>query len=176
VPLYAVIGVAVAALVIVIPAYWGTKAGVPWAYEAITGICTIGLYLAYIIPVFLRLRQGDRFQPGPWNLGRHFRWINIGAIFFVVVVVAALDIPRVPAGVPWNSDFKVSAINYAPLVLLVGVLVAIWWQLDAKNKYTGPVRTIDTDELGHVLEEREPPAATPPAEGPPPVPPPRAPA
>jgi hypothetical protein len=46
----------------------------------------------------------------------------------------------------------VTAVNYSGLVLLVGVIVAIWWQLDAKNKYTGPVRTIDTDELGHVIE------------------------
>jgi amino acid transporter len=174
VPLYAVIAVSVAALIIVIPAYWGTKAGVPWAYEAITAICTIGLYLAYIIPVFLRLRQGNRFQPGPWNLGRHFRWINIGAIAFVVVVVVSLDLPRVPEGVPWNSGFKASAFNYAPLVLLVGVIVGIWWVISAKNKYTGPVRTIDTDELGHVLAEEPAPSAAPP--GSPPLEPPPTPA
>src|SRR5438105_1464228 len=174
VPLYAVIAVSVAALIIVIPAYWGTKSGVPWAYEAITAICTIGLYLAYIIPVFLRLRQGNRFQAGPWNLGRHFRCTNIGAIAFVVVVVLSLDLPRVPAGVPWNSEFKASAINYSPLVLLVGVLVGIWWLVSAKNKYTGPVRTIDTDELGHVLAEEPAPSAAPP--GPPPLPPPPTPA
>ena len=27
----------------------------------------------------------DRFEPGPWNLGRHYRWINSGAVFFGVV-------------------------------------------------------------------------------------------
>jgi amino acid transporter len=174
VPLYAVIAVSVAALIIVIPAYWGSKAGVPWAYEAITAICTIGLYLAYIIPVFLRLRQGNRFQAGPWNLGRHFRWINIGAIAFVVVVVLSLDLPRVPEGVPWNSSFKASAINYSPLVLLVGVIVGIWWLISAKNKYSGPVRTIDTDELGHVLAEEPAPSAAP--TGSPPLEPPPTPA
>jgi amino acid transporter len=151
VPLYAVLAVSIAALIITIPAYWGSK-GIPWAYFAITAICTVGLYLAYIIPVFLRLRHGDKFQAGAWTLGRRYKWVNIGAIVFVVLVVYALDIPTVPAGVPWNHGFAFKYVNYSPLVLLVGVVVAIWWQLSAKNRYTGPVRTIDTDELGHVVE------------------------
>jgi amino acid transporter len=143
VPLYAVIAVSVAALIITIPAYWGNKVGVPWAYFAITAICTVGLYIAYIIPVYLRLRKGDDFQPGPWTLGRHYKWINIGAIAFVILVIYSLDIPIVPGGVPWHSGFDWTSVNYSPLVLIVGVLVAIWWVVDAKKKYTGPVRTID---------------------------------
>ncbi len=147
VPLYAVLAVSVASLLITIPAYWGNKVGVPWAYFAITAICTVGLYLAYIIPVYLRLRQGDRFQPGPWSLGRHYRWINAGAIAFVVLVVFSLDIPLVPAGVPWKHGFDWTAVNYSPLVLVVGLVVGIWWQISAKNRYTGPVRTIDEVEF-----------------------------
>jgi amino acid transporter len=143
VPLYAVIAVSVASLIITIPAYWGNKVGVPWAYFAITSICTVGLYLAYIIPVYLRLRAGSRFEPGPWTLGRHYKWINIGAIVFVALVVYALDIPIVPGGVPWNDAFDWTAVNYSPLVLIVGALVGIWWFIDAKNRYKGPVRTID---------------------------------
>jgi amino acid transporter len=158
VPLYAVLAVAVAALIITIPAYFGNKKGVPWAYVAVTAICTIGLYLAYIIPVFLRVRQGSKFQVGPWNLGRHYKWINIGAIAFVVLVLYALDIPTVPTGVPWNKGFDLTTVNYSPLVLALGVVVAIWWLVSAKNRYKGPVRTIDTDELGHVVE---PPPDTP---------------
>jgi amino acid transporter len=168
VPLYAVIAVSVAALIITIPAYWGTKTGVPWAYFAITAICTVGLYLAYIIPVYLRLRQGDRFQPGPWTLGRRYKWVNIGAIAFVVLVVVSLDIPTSHAGVPWNSDFKWTAFNYSPLVLLVGIIVGIWWQISAKNKYTGPVRTIDEEEFGAIAGE--PAAPAPPPAAPPPAP------
>ena len=29
----------------------------------------IGLYIAYVIPTFLRLRRGHRFERGPWHLG-----------------------------------------------------------------------------------------------------------
>src|SRR6266702_3248272 len=87
VPMFAVLASSVAALIITIPAYFGNKVGFPWAYFAITAICTVGLYLAYIIPVFLRLRMGDRFQAGPWTHGRHYKWVNTGAIVFVLLVV-----------------------------------------------------------------------------------------
>ena len=154
VPLYAVLAVSVASLIITIPAYFGTKTGVPWAYFAITAICTVGLYLAYIIPVYLRLRAGDKFQPGPWTLGRHYKWINIGAMAFVVLVVYSLDGPTSTAGAPWDSGFTWTAFNYSPLVLVVALVVGIWWWTDAKNHYHGPVRTIDDVEF-------ESPAATP---------------
>src|SRR5207237_2754336 len=45
VPVYAVIAVSVASLIISIPALWSTKAAptFPWAFFAIVGICTVGL-------------------------------------------------------------------------------------------------------------------------------------
>ena len=161
VPLYAVIAVSIFSLIITIPAIFGNAAGVPWAYFAITSICTVGLYLAYIIPVYLRLRVGDGFQPGPWTLGRHYKWINAGAIVFVALVVYSLDIPIVPAGVPWNDSFDWTAVNYSPLVLVVGVLVGIWWLVDAKKRYHGPVRTIDEAPMEAVGEPPQHAAPTP---------------
>jgi amino acid transporter len=158
VPVYAVLAVSIASLIITVPAYFGNHKGVAWAYAAITSICTVGLYLAYIIPVYLRLRQGDKFTAGPWTLGHRYKWINIGAIAFVVLVVFALDIPFTFTGVPWNDGFDWTSVNYSPLVLLVGVIVAIWWQLGAKNRYKGPVRTIDEAEF---TSATEPPPASP---------------
>src|SRR3954464_5804102 len=64
VPVYAVIAVSVAATIILIPAYWGNSVGVAWAYGALTGICTVGLYIAYILPVYLRGRLDHRIHPG----------------------------------------------------------------------------------------------------------------
>ena len=159
VPLYAVLAVSLASLIITIPAYFGTKAGVPWAYFAITAICTVGLYLAYIIPVYLRLRHGDKFEAGPWTLGRHYKWVNIGAIAFVVLVVYSLDGPTTVTGAPWNNGFTWTAFNYSPLVLLVGLIVGIWWWVDAKNKYKGPVRTIDDIPLDPGVEPPETPGS-----------------
>ena len=42
------------------------------AYLAVTSIAVIGLYIAYVVPVFLRRLSPD-FRPGPWNLGRWSR-------------------------------------------------------------------------------------------------------
>jgi len=160
VPLYAVLAVSIASLIITIPAYFGSKTGVPWAYFAITGICTVGLYLAYIIPVYLRLRQGDKFKPGPWTLGRHYKWVNIGAIAFVVLVVYSLDGPISATGAPWNSGFTWTAFNYSILVLVLGLVVGIWWWVSAKNRYHGPVRTIDDAEFAAIQPPRETPDAS----------------
>ncbi len=157
VPLYAVLAVSFFALLITIPAYFGNKQGVPWAYFAITAICTVGLYLAYIIPVYLRLRIGSTFSAGVWTLGRKYKWVNIGAIAFVVLVVYALDGPTTAVGAPWNTGFTWTAFNYSPLVLLIGLIVGIWWWLGAKNRYHGPVRTIDDAEFDAI----QPPTATP---------------
>ena len=53
------------AFVLGLPYLWNTT-----AYAAVTSIAVIGLYIAYVLPTFLRLRQGDDFQRGPWHLGR----------------------------------------------------------------------------------------------------------
>ena len=149
VPLYAVIAVSVFAAIITIPAFWSTDAApfFPWAFFAVVGICTVGLYLAYIIPVYLRLRAGDSFQVGPWNLGRNYRWINTVAIIWVAITVIVFILPFGPAGVPWFDEWDAPAANYTPLVFVVFLIVAIWWAVSAKNRYTGPVRTLEEDEV-----------------------------
>ncbi len=146
VPFNAVIAVAVFALIIAIPAFFG-KNDIPFAFFAITGICTVGLYLAYIIPVYLRLRQGDNFEPGPWNLGRRYRLVNILAIAFVILVVFALDLPYTPAGLPWNDDFDASLVNYTPLAIVVPLFFGVWYLISAKDHYEGPIRTLEEDEV-----------------------------
>jgi amino acid transporter len=144
VPTYAVIAVSVFALIITIPALWGSK-DIPFAFFAITGICTVGLYLAYILPVYLRLRAGDAFEAGPWTLGRRYRLVNILAILFVILVVFSLNLPYTPAGLPWNSDFDSTVVNYTPLAIAIPLVFGIWYLISAKNKYQGPVRTLEED-------------------------------
>jgi amino acid transporter len=146
VPFNAVIAVSVFSLIISIPALFG-KNDVPFAFYALTGICTVGLYLAYIIPVFLRLRAGDSFQTGPWNLGSRYKIVNILAIAFVVLVVYALDLPYTPAGLPWNNDFDASLVNYTPLAILLPLIFGVWYLVSAKDHYKGPVRTLEEDEI-----------------------------
>ncbi len=144
VPFNAVIAVSLFSLLISIPALFG-KNNVPFAFFALTGITTVGLYIAYILPVYLRLRAGDSFEPGPWNLGRRYRMVNLLAIVFVLLVVFAVDLPYTPAGLPWEDGFDASLVNYSPFAILIPLIFGVWYLISAKNKYQGPVRTLEED-------------------------------
>ena len=144
VPFNAVIAVSVASLVISIPALFG-KNDIPFAFFALTGICTVGLYLAYILPVYLRVRRGDAFESGPWNLGRRYRIVNWLAIIFVIVVVYSLNLPYDPSGLPWNDKFDAANVNYTPFAIVLPLIFGVWYLISAKNKYQGPVRTLEED-------------------------------
>ncbi|MCD6015223.1 MAG: amino acid permease [Solirubrobacterales bacterium] len=146
VPFNAVIAVSVASLVIAIPALFG-KNDIPFAFFALTGICTVGLYLAYILPVYLRLRRGDAFEPGPWNLGSRYRIVNALAIIFVIVVVYSLNLPYDPSGLPWNDGFDAANVNYTPFAIVLPLIFGIWYLVSAKDRYQGPVRTLEEDEV-----------------------------
>ena len=146
VPFNAVIAVSVASLVIAIPALFG-KNDIPFAFFALTGICTVGLYLAYIIPVYLRLRKGDDFETGPWNLGSRYRVVNILAIIFVIVVVYSLNLPYDPTGLPWNDGFEVANVNYTPFAIVLPLIFGVWYLISAKDRYQGPIRTLEEDEV-----------------------------
>jgi amino acid transporter len=133
----------------------------PVAFFAATAIGTVGLYIAYVAPVYLRWRAGDSFQARSWTLGQKYRWINPIAVVFVIFMVIILSLPAYSAGVPWESDFDWSLFNYTPLVVgLVGIGAGLAWVLGAKNTYKGPVRTIEFDE-GLGIKEEPPPAGGP---------------
>ena len=155
-PTWAVVFVAVFALIITIPAYKGNHAGLPVAFLAVTSISVIGLYIAYTIPVFLRWRMGDEFQTGPWTLGRNYKWINLVAIIWVALCVIIFCLPFTPAAVPFSSTFSWSAVNYAPLVT-IGVILAvtIWYLVSARHTFKGPVRTVDLPEDQRLAAEPE---------------------
>jgi amino acid transporter len=146
VPFNAVIAVSVASLVIAIPALFG-KNDIPFAFFALTGICTVGLYLAYILPVILRLRAGDRFRQGEWNLGRRYKVVNVLAIIFVVLVVISLELPYSPTGLPWNDGFDAANVNYTPFAIILPLIFGVWYLVSAKNRYQGPIRTLEEDEV-----------------------------
>jgi amino acid transporter len=146
VPAWSVIAMSVAALIITLPALVGDENNFTYAFAAVVSITVIGLYIAYVIPVFLRWRMGDSFKPGPWNLGRKYKWINPAAIIWVIICVIIFSLPQTPAGVPWNDEFDWKYVNYAPLtVLAVLAITGIWWLVDARKRFVGPVREVDAE-------------------------------
>ena len=68
-----------------------------------TGICVIGLYISYAIPIYLRLTNPD-FQVGPWNLKGYHKlvgwtslvWIGVdhGAVLRPAVLAVLADLGR----------------------------------------------------------------------------------
>ena len=89
--------------------------------------------------MYLRWRQGENFVRGPWTLGSKYKWINPIACVWVALCVIIFCLPFSPEGVPWESSFNWSAVNYAPLVT-IGVMlgVTIWYAVSAKQELQGP--------------------------------------
>jgi amino acid transporter len=158
-PVWAIILGATAGGVLTLPALYKAPNNVPVAFYAVVSVAVIGLYLAFLIPIFLRLRMGDRFQPGPWTLGRKYKVLGWIAVIEIAVISVYFILPFSPAGVPFSKDFDWKAFNYAPLAVgAVLVLVALWWFLSA-NKHFGLRRTIDEpDVAGHKTAREEAPA------------------
>ncbi len=148
IPFNAVIAVATLALIITVPALKGNKEGLTVAFTAVVSIGVIGLYICWAIPIFLRLRAGDKFEPGPWNLGSKYRWMApVALLEILVVVVVYFSLPFSPSGVPWSSDFDWSLFNYTPVVTGgLAVVIGLWWVLGARRWFTGPRQTIQEDE------------------------------
>ena len=108
-----------------------------------------------MIPVYLRWRKGDSWEPGPWNLGKKYKWVNPIAVVWVAISVVIFSLPFTPAAVPWNDEFEWSAVNYAPITVIVVLgAVGIWWLVSARHKFTGPVRNIEFDDTGRVVAEK----------------------
>ena len=138
VPVAAVLGSVALAALITLPALKGSGAGVPVAFLAVVSIAVVALYIAYVIPVFLRWRAGDRFEPGSWNLGQKYRWMNVIAFTWVALCVVIFSLPFTPAAVPFNDEFDWTAVNYSP-IMVGGLFIAVglWWLLGAKNTLQG---------------------------------------
>src|SRR6202030_1784623 len=148
-PTWAVLVVVLWAIIITIPAYLPNSAGYPVAFFAVTSVSVIGLYIAYTIPVYLRWRMHDQFQPGPWTLGNKYKWMNLIAIGWVAICVVVFSLPFTPGGVPWRTGFNWNSVNYAPLIVIaVMVSVTVWYFGWANKTFKGPVRTIELTSDG----------------------------
>jgi amino acid transporter len=135
---------AVAAFILGLPYLYS-----PVAYAAVTSIAVIGLYVAYIAPVFLRLRAGSRFKEGPWTLGRWSRPIGIVGTVWVVFICVLFLLPQA-------LPISINTFNYTPVVFLVVLGGAgIWYAVSAKNWFKGPKVQGSADELRAIEEALE---------------------
>ena len=133
---------AVGALILGLPYLWNSA-----AYAAVTSIATIGLYIAYVSPTYLRLRQGEGFRRGPWHLGRWSYPIGIVAVIWVVFITILFMLPTAsPVG--WSN------FNYTIVAVLVVIgFAGIYWLVSAKNWFTGPKVQGSPEELAAIEQE-----------------------
>ncbi|MFN8631913.1 MAG: amino acid permease [Chloroflexota bacterium] len=141
---------AIGAFILGLPYLWS-----PVAYFAITSIAVIGLYVAYVAPVFLRVRAGDKFQAGPWTLGKWGRPVGIIATIWVAFIFVLFMLPQYlpqfdDKGITWAD------INFTPIVFLV-VLggASIWYFASAKNWFKGPKVQGTAEELAAIERDLE---------------------
>jgi amino acid permease (GABA permease) len=133
---------AVGALILGLPYLWNSA-----AYAAVTSIAVIGLYIAYVIPTFLRLRQGASFQRGPWHLGRWSYPIGIIAVIWVVFITILFMLPV-------DSPITVDNFNYTVVAVVVVLgFATIYWLVSAKNWFTGPKVQGSAAELAAIEQE-----------------------
>jgi len=132
------------AFVLGLPYLWNVT-----AYAAVTSIAVIGLYIAYVLPTFLRLRQGDSFDRGPWHLGRWSRPIGIIAVVWVAFITVLFMLPQV-------SPVTAETFNYTPIAVLVVLgFAGIWWLVSARRWFTGPKVQGSPEELAAAERELE---------------------
>jgi amino acid permease (GABA permease) len=134
---------AVGAFILGLPYLWS-----PVAYAAVTSIAVIGLYIAYGLPILLRLLAGEKFQRGPWHLGPWsyvVGWIAVIWIAFIAILFV------LPQAAPGNT---LTTFNYASVaVAVVLVYAGGYWFLSAKNWFKGPKVQGTAEELAKIEAE-----------------------
>ena len=133
---------AVFAFVLGLPYLWNYT-----AYAAVTSIAVIGLYIAYVMPTFLRLRRGEQFQRGPWHLGRWSYVIGWTAVVWVVIIFFLFMLPQF-------GPIGYATFNYACIAVAVVIGYAgLTWMLSARKWFKGPKVQGSAEELAAIERE-----------------------
>jgi amino acid transporter len=99
-------------------------------YAVVTSLSVIGLYVSYIIPVYLAWRtRGSAMElvRGPWHLGRFGSPINIIAMVWVLFITMILALP---------DDVRAGKTIAGLTLALV-----VWYLLAERHRFRGPAWT-----------------------------------
>ncbi|KXT10908.1 hypothetical protein AC579_3482 [Pseudocercospora musae] len=116
---------------------------------AIFSIGACAAFVAFTTPIFIRVFfVGNRFRPGPWNLGRFSIPIGTIASGFVALMVPILCLPSTtgsnltPDGMNWTA-----VVYGGPMIL-----VMIWWVVSARKWFKGP--KVNLEHLMHAGDDQ----------------------
>jgi uncharacterized membrane protein len=102
-----------------------------------------------VIPTLLRRLAGDRFQAGPWSLGKWSPLVGWIGVVWVVIITVLFVLPEVS---PVTKD----TFNYAPVAVGVVVLYAGgYWLLSARKWFKGLRAQGDEAELEAIEAQLE---------------------
>jgi len=156
VPIFTVGAIVVLAFLTPLPALWWGYVG----YAASTAVAVIGLYIAFVLPIILRLRAGESFERGAWHLGKHYKWIDWLAILWIFFICIVFLLPAYQGGIPFKSNFDWNLLNYTPLpVFGAFLLFGGWYLLSGRKWFKGPIRQGDEAELAQIEAGFESPGA-----------------
>lgn len=121
------------------------------AIGALFSIGAIAQFVAFAIPISIRVFfVGNRFRKGPWHLGPYGPYIGGFGVSFVLLMVPILCLPSVTKG-----DLTPDLMNWTCLVYGAPMLaVMIWWVVDARRWFTGPVVNVE-HAIHHIEQEPE---------------------
>jgi amino acid transporter len=143
------LGVTLSAIVGLLSIY--QKAGYSTAFFALTGICVIGLYIAYAIPIYLRLTNPD-FKPGPWNLKGHHKIVGWASLIWIGFITILFFSPLFwPFWTPFGETvfnegtpdeyvvYHQNNFNFTgPLIILSVLAIWAYWQFSGRKWFSGP--------------------------------------
>ncbi|XP_041011003.1 amino-acid permease BAT1 homolog isoform X2 [Juglans microcarpa x Juglans regia] len=116
-----------------------TSLGSLVAFQAMVSIATIGLYIAYALPIFFRVTLARKsFIPGPFNLGRYGIIVGWVAVLWVVTISVLFSLP---VAYPITNE----TLNYTPVAVgCLFVLTVSSWIFSARHWFRGPITNVDT--------------------------------
>ncbi|XP_034926520.1 amino-acid permease BAT1 [Populus alba] len=116
-----------------------TYLGSEVAFQAMVSIATIGLYIAYALPIFFRVTLARKsFIPGPFNLGRYGVLVGWIAVLWVATISILFSLP---VTYPITNE----TLNYTP-VAVGGLLILTIssWILWARHWFKGPITNVES--------------------------------
>ncbi|KAI4112401.1 MAG: hypothetical protein LQ345_006449 [Seirophora villosa] len=127
--------------------------GGPLAAGALFSIGAIAAFVAFTIPIAIRVFfVGNRFRPGPWDLGQFSTPIGTLACAFVLLMVPLLMLPSVT-----GSGLDAAGMNWTCLVYGGPMtFILIWWFRSAREWFKGPKVNIEhrlLDDAAAALDE-----------------------
>ncbi len=107
------------------------------AYVTITSLCTICLYISYILPIVCKLLYPNAFVHGPFHLGRYSMLINIIAFFWVCFIVILFVLPPIYPVTTVTMNY--ASVGVGSVILFAGLA----YFLSAKYWFQGPITNLN---------------------------------